>query len=181
METEQLSSLNYLSRIGITLDIPEFQGVIKFKLGAIVGDNLGLHSILGFVESFKANYPCRICKAKKDQIQRLCFEDSSLPRNDDNYIADVNAKNPSATGVKYKAIWYTLDDFNLFKHVAVDVMHDILEGVANYTMTFVINSLLAKRLFTIQELNDKIEVFDYGPDSNNKPRLLSLESAFQIQ
>jgi len=45
-----LNELNYLSRVGISLDIPEFQGIIKFKLGAILGNNLGLHSVLGFVE-----------------------------------------------------------------------------------------------------------------------------------
>lgn len=176
-----IDELKYLSTIGITLDIPEFQGVIKFKLGALMGDNLGLHSILGFVESFSAKYPCRICKANKEQVQNMCFEDISLLRNEDNYFADVNSKNLSETGVRHKAIWYALDGFHLFEQVAVDMMHDILEGVVNYTMTLVINSLLLKKYFTLKELNNKAETFDYGPDTNNKPPLLSSENAFKIK
>jgi len=104
--------------VGISLDIPEFRGVIKFKLGAILGDNLGLHSILGFVESFNAKYPCRICRANKEQVKQMCSEDISLLRNEENYVANVNTKNSNETGVRYKAIWYAVDNFNLFKHVA---------------------------------------------------------------
>lgn len=177
-----IDELNYLlSRVGISLDIPEFQGIIKFKLGAILGDNLGLHSILGFVESFNAKYPCRICRANKEQVQQMCSEDTSLLRNKENYVADINSNNPNKTGVKYKAIWYALDDFNLFKHVAVDVMHDILEGVAKYTMVLIINSLLSKKYFTLKELNDRAEAFDYDPDINNKPPLLYSENVSKIK
>lgn len=60
-------------------------------------------------------------------------------------------------------------------------MHDILEGVARYTMTLIINSLLTKKFFTIQELNDRAKTFDYGPDTNNKPPSLSLESVLKIK
>lgn len=87
-----INELNYLSRVRISLDIPEFQEVIKFKLRAILGDNLGLHSVLGFVENFNAKYPCRICRANKEQIRQMCSEDISILRNEENYIADVNSK-----------------------------------------------------------------------------------------
>lgn len=176
-----IDELQFLSTVGITLDIPEFHGIIKFKLAAILGDNLGLHSILGFVESFSANYPCRVCRANKEQVQNMCSEDISLLRNKENYLADVDKNNSSETGVRHKAIWYALDNFDLFKQVAVDIMHDILEGVASYTMTLVINSLLAKKYFTIKELNDRAQAFDYGPDTNNQPPLLSSESAYKIK
>ncbi|KYN02053.1 hypothetical protein ALC62_07169 [Cyphomyrmex costatus] len=144
-------------------------------------DNLGLHSILGFVESFNANYPCRICKAKKVLIQQMSSEDISLLRNEENYAADIAIENPSETGIRHRAIWYKLDNFYLFKQVAVDVMHDILEGIVRYVMTFVINSLLKKKLFSIQELNERAKAFDYGPDTNNKPPLLSLQNTFKIK
>jgi len=66
----------------------------------------------------------------KDQVKQMCFEDISLLQNEENYVADT--KNSNETGVRYKAIWYAVNDFNLFKHVAIDMMHDILEGVDNY-------------------------------------------------
>lgn len=78
-------------------------------MGAILGNNLGLHSVLGFVESFNAKYSCRICRANKEQMKQMCSEDVSILRNEENYIADVNSKSPNKTDVKYKAIWYALD------------------------------------------------------------------------
>jgi hypothetical protein len=176
-----INEINYLSSTGIVLDIPQFQGVIKFKLGAIIGDNLGLHSILGFVESFNANYSCRICKANKELLQQMCFEDISLLRTNENYTIDIATKNVNETGVKYQAVFYSLDNFNFFEQVAVDIMHDILEGVAKYTMTFIINSLLTKNIFSIRELNDRAKAFDYGPDLNNKPPLLSVQNTCNIR
>jgi len=57
----------------------------------------------------------------------------------------------------------------------------LTEGVGNYTMVLVINSLLAKEYFTLKELNDRAEAFDYGPDTNNKPPLLSSENIYKIK
>lgn len=63
-----IQHLNLLSKEGITVNTDVFKGVIKFHVAAVTGDNLGLHSILGFVESFRANFPCRICLADKTKI-----------------------------------------------------------------------------------------------------------------
>lgn len=41
---------------------------IYFTLGLVFGDNLGLNSILGFVESFSANFYCRICYSPKSDL-----------------------------------------------------------------------------------------------------------------
>jgi len=60
-----INELNYLKDTGIEIESNEFKGNIKFELGLIVGDNLGIHSMTGFVESFSSNYPCRVCKKKK--------------------------------------------------------------------------------------------------------------------
>jgi hypothetical protein len=47
-------------------------------LGFVLGDNLGLNEILGFVQSFNANYSCRFCKIQKDQLKVCCKEDNSM-------------------------------------------------------------------------------------------------------
>lgn len=39
------------------------------------GDNLGLHSLLGYVESFSANYFCRFCLVDKHTSQTVFCED----------------------------------------------------------------------------------------------------------
>lgn len=47
---------------------------IYFALGLLLGDNLGLNGILGFVESFNAYYSCRLCKAFKNEWQTEFLE-----------------------------------------------------------------------------------------------------------
>ena len=63
--------------------------VVKFQLVLILGDNLGLNGILGFVESFSANCFCRICKIHIDESLRLTTESDFLLRTPKSYEADV--------------------------------------------------------------------------------------------
>lgn len=41
---------------------------IYFCLCLLIGDNLGIHSICGFVEGFNANFPCRMCKIHRNEM-----------------------------------------------------------------------------------------------------------------
>lgn len=56
-----IDELNFLQGIGIEIDHLKFKGKLYFEFGLILGDNLGLHSITGFTESFSSNFSCRIC------------------------------------------------------------------------------------------------------------------------
>ena len=62
-----IKELNYLREHGIVVNGER----IYFQLILILGDNLGLHSILGLTECFSANFPCRICKASKELIKNV--------------------------------------------------------------------------------------------------------------
>jgi len=37
-------------------------------------------------------------------MKQMCSENVSILRSEENYIADVNSKNPNESGIKYKAI-----------------------------------------------------------------------------
>ena len=39
-----------------------------FLFLGIVGDNLGLHQLMNFVESFSSNFPCRMCKVNSRDL-----------------------------------------------------------------------------------------------------------------
>lgn len=41
----------------------------------ILGDNLGLNGVLGFVESFSAHHPCRLGKISNDVLKKSVVED----------------------------------------------------------------------------------------------------------
>lgn len=57
-----IDEINYLQRTGIRIIIDNVMYNVKFKLVLILGDNLGLNSLYGLVECFRANFWCRICK-----------------------------------------------------------------------------------------------------------------------
>jgi len=62
------------NRIIITVNSVDIQ--IYFVLGLVLGDNSGLNSILGFVESFSANHYCRICRSHKNILQNMLVENT---------------------------------------------------------------------------------------------------------
>jgi len=101
-------------------------------VGLILGDNLGLHSILGFSESFVAKFPCRICRCQKqvchEQIQQL----DQTTRNKVNYASDLLINDLSYTGIKECYVWNDLVSFTVTDNFCVDIMHDMLEGVCKF-------------------------------------------------
>lgn len=56
-------------KTGVYIDSLLFKGTMYFELELILGDNLGLHTITGFVESFSSNFCCRICTMNKENIK----------------------------------------------------------------------------------------------------------------
>lgn len=64
-----VEEIQCLERDGITVDTPSFQGVVKFTVVQVVGDNLGLNAMLGYTESFSGNYVCRFCRADKEILR----------------------------------------------------------------------------------------------------------------
>ena len=54
-----LKDLKILETTGIAAPFAEVS--VRVTLAQITGDNLGMHSILGFVESFSATHFCRFC------------------------------------------------------------------------------------------------------------------------
>lgn len=120
------------------MNTDKFKGNIKFELGLIVGDNLGVHSITGFVESFSSNYPCRICKIKKEDMRKQCYVDINLQRSWEQYNLDVIDGDVTKSGIKEAFIWHDIKSFRVLDQVGVDVMHDLLEGVCKYDMAFLV-------------------------------------------
>lgn len=49
---------------------------IRGTIVQVTGDNLGLHGLFGFLESFGARYCCRFCLLEKDRFQSVFCEDN---------------------------------------------------------------------------------------------------------
>lgn len=66
--------------------------VVKGTVLAVVADNLGAHSIGGFVESFSASHFCRFCIGERSQIQEHEVGEGLFPpRTKSNYAMHVKA------------------------------------------------------------------------------------------
>lgn len=169
-----IQELEILEKIGITIDHPTFGSVtIYFSLVLILGDNLGVHSVLGFSECFRCNYPCRFCLIHRDKINSIFREQSCILRNETNYQTGLEENNLSLTGIKEECTFHTsrLPNLHVTKNVAVDWMHDCPEGVFPRDLTKVLRYYIrVLKLFNVQDLNNRIKGFNYGPnDGRNKP------------
>ena len=164
-----IDELNFLEKEGLIITIVNKIVRVKFQVILILGDNLGLNSILGFIESFSASHYCRICKASKKLCKRMTVEDTTLLRDKDNYASDVALKNEKMTGIRQDCTFNTLNNFHVIENMAVDLMHDFLEGVCVFILTDILQYyIFVKKYFTLYELNTRIASFDFG--SENKPQ-----------
>ncbi|XP_050535222.1 uncharacterized protein LOC126902220 [Daktulosphaira vitifoliae] len=152
--TNLVNEINYLEKDGITITTDDGQLKIYFILGLVLGDNLGVNSILEFSKSFSAKFFCRLCKAHKELTKVMSIENSSLLRTVDNYEIDTASLN--------------------FKES--DIMHDIFEGVCHYNMCHILKYLtITVQLFTLDKLNNRKDIFNYGSleAGNISPPILS--------
>lgn len=170
-----IKELNDLKKNGIKINVANVEYCIYFECGLILGDNLGLNSIFGFVESFSANYSCRICSVHKLDSRKMIVEDKNLLRTINSYNVDLAKNHYMLSGIKESCIFHEIDGFHIATHQSVDIMHDIFEGSANYTITAILDHLIYKdKLFTLDVLNSRIETFNYGAlERSNKPLPIS--------
>jgi len=125
-----IRDLKMLETVGVA--VPFAEQPVHGTLAQITGDILGMHSILGFLESFNANYFCRFCLSDKSSAQSVFSEDASLTLrspalNDQHYASLVDDPTlTSSFGIKRNSILNTLQYFNTGENYAVDIMHDIL-------------------------------------------------------
>lgn len=172
-----VDELKELESVGMEIDCPSFQGIIKVGLAQVIGDNLGIHSILGFAQGFTANYFCRKCKGHRDNMRMETKLSENLNRTVENYTEDLLVDNLPLTGVRTSCLLNELESFHVTKNYAPDIMHDMLEGVCPLELKLVLCRLIENRFFDLNTLNGRISSFNYGfPDNSNKPCTYSWSS-----
>lgn len=164
-----------LQENGISIIVNSTNITIYFALGLILGDNLGLNSMLGFVESFSANYYCRLCRSHKKKLQLMLTESKESIRDIDNYNLDILKANVSETGIVENSVFNSIPNYHVTVNSVCDFMHDVSEGVARYDMATIISYLINNKYFSLEELNLRIISFEYGViDQKNSPPPISL-------
>jgi len=147
-----ISTLIDLQENGVTIIINYVQIKIYFVLSLILGDNLGLNSMLGFVESFAANHYCRICRSHKRDLQNMIKESVESNRNQNNYELDILKASVSETGINERCVFNKIPSYHVIVNSVCDFMHDVTEGVARYDMAVIINYLISNKYFSLEDL-----------------------------
>ncbi|XP_041693785.2 uncharacterized protein LOC121532136 isoform X1 [Coregonus clupeaformis] len=172
-----VSDLKVLETEG--LKVPRLKDVIHGTIVQVTGDNLGLHGLFGFVESFGARYCCRFCLLEKDCFQTVFCEDypKVVLRTIEMHklhcqTLQTDPTLPHIYGVKRICLLNSLQYFNTANNFSVDIMHDILEGVAQFEVKLVLQ-YIKENFLNAEQLAGRIHAFDYGYNQqrNRPPRV----------
>jgi len=159
-----INEINILEKEGIKITTKNGEFHVYFILGLILGDNLGLNTILEFSRSFSANYYCRFCKVNKSEAKTLFVEKKQLMRTIDNYCDDINTNNFINTGIYQESILNKISNFHVVTNYCVDLMHDIFEGICHYDLCHVLLYYTqTAKLFSLETFNNRKITFNYGP------------------
>lgn len=161
-----IEELKYLETEGIEIQISSKNIRVYFTLLLILGDNLGLNSVLGFDESFQSHYFCRFCKTHKDETTSQTIENEDHIRTVNNYNRDSVSL---SYGIKEICIWHELPNFHVTNNLSCDIMHDLLEGVLRYDMAHIIGCLIKKKFFSVEQLNERIKYFKFSDVDTGNP------------
>lgn len=151
---------------------------LKGTVQCVVADNLGAHSIAGFNANFSGDFFCRFCIAKRCDIGFHCVASGAFSLRSKEVHADhVRAaieNNAHCFGVKQECVLTKdLSYFDVVSGFPPDVAHDIFEGIVPVELAYCLVSLISKKLFTLDDLNQAILSFPYKwSDKTNKPHVV---------
>ncbi|CAG9773530.1 unnamed protein product [Ceutorhynchus assimilis] len=154
-----IDKLTFLEKNGIKVEYEGKSVLVYFSLFLLIGDNLGIHAMTGFSESFSGEFSCRVCLCDKTMCKKLSLENTELLRNELNYNEDVRNK---AHGVREWCFWNQLSNYHNIENISFDIMHDLYEGICRYDMGHILYSLIyEKKYFTLEQLNKRIKYFGH--------------------
>lgn len=84
---------------GIEINHDRQTSQIYFSFKFILGDNLSLHSIFGFRESFYSNYFCKFCLTYQNDIKKVLHEHNYKLKNDKTHNVHIKQCNISKSEV----------------------------------------------------------------------------------
>jgi hypothetical protein len=153
---------------------------LKGTLVFFVGDNVGSHSLGGFIESFSRTiHFCRYRLITREEFHAKDGAFKSYPeRSIESYnkaLKEIKEKNlKSYQGVKFNSVFNELYTYRVCNPGLPPCLgHDLFEGVVALDSKLFINYFLKKKWFSIFTLDNRIETFPYSSeDLKDKPRII---------
>ena len=146
-----IDDLKALQADGVAVELNGAIKQLKGSVALVVGDNLGIHEMAGYFCSFHGTGRiCRICHATTSEIQEKFKESDFVLRTQAEYDAQLKIleqENFSEVfqkmfGIKERCVFSQLEGFRCIDQMPVDMSHDLLEGVALYTVNCVFSGVV---------------------------------------
>lgn len=125
---------------------------LKGALINISCDNLGANSVFGFAESFNCHFYCRMCESSKKQCKKLVRENPKAIRGKRRYATQLKKRENNlecelkfTKGVKNYCPFNELNSFHTLDNFAIDIMHDMYEGVIPFFLKTFFSALISKK------------------------------------
>lgn len=145
-------------------------GNVKVGLVYIAGDNLGSHSLGGFVCNFSTSlYFCRFCDLFRKKFNSRYGEsikfDLRTVESYQDYVQRGKFKKYGYKGVKYDSEFNQLQSFHVCSPgLSSCIGHDAMEGIIAYDLKLFIDYFIEECWFTLHELNEAILNFTYSKE-----------------
>jgi len=172
---------------GLMLKLTQHETIyVHGSLFCLNGDGLALNHIGGFKGIAGAKKPCRNCTLSSSEM-KLCYVEKHLRTlethlsqlellSDPNLNVGERKELGKLFGLSGPSVLSRLINFDLTKKLLQDLMHNLLEGVADVAIRELISFLLTKGNsdLTLETLNNKLDCFPY-PDElkKNKPSVIT--------
>ena len=147
---------------------------IRACLVGVIGDNKGVHELLGFLPQ-SARHFCRWCMISRYDLHKglVVVGEPRTWETHAEHLAAV-AENPEAStlyGVKEDTCLHDSRYFHVTRNKFPDTMHNDAEGWISMEIRLVLKQLICvDKYFTAADLNRRIRAFNYGiTDVKNKP------------
>lgn len=100
-----IDQMTFLEKDGISVNCSNGQNYHPYFIPILIlGDNLGLNSLMGFSKSFNTTF-CRFCSISKQRSLTTPSDVPELRRTYENYDLHLQENNASKTGIVQKCVF----------------------------------------------------------------------------
>lgn len=181
-----VASLQLLQNDGVTVTVNGENKTYRGSLLAVTADYPAAGLVGGFKKAVTAAKLCRRCMTDQEDW-KLYFQEHNfvlrnlvqhvndhLPAVLDNELTREARKYWSRSyGVNARSPLLDIEGFDLTKCLVQDTMHVIAEGVLEVSLRNFLKYCVDRNFVTIDELNRRINFFNYGHMSRDKPSGIS--------
>ncbi|XP_049450794.1 uncharacterized protein LOC125900072 [Epinephelus fuscoguttatus] len=169
-----IRDLQHLENIGVF--VQSLGSNVKGTVVFVSADNLSAHSLSGYQESFNVEKFCRFCLANRIDIQEHDVRSGNFtlrtPQLFHEAVTVLKTTDASCVdGLKRDCPLRRLAHFHPAKGFPPDFLHDLLEGIVPVELCICLSDLIAKKYFTLTDLNERIASFPFQfCDKTNRPQ-----------